>query len=86
MCTGEEGRERKGTLTSKAGGGGGQGVVSTKILWEQKITPPRAVIKRRRPGFFPGYFHRETEEKYNLKKSLAVWFPTYLILPGNLKS
>ena len=53
-------------------GGGGQGGVSTKILWEQKITPPRAVIKRRRPGFFPGYFHRETEEKYDLKKSLAV--------------
>ena len=25
MCTGEEGRERKGTLTSKAGGGGGAG-------------------------------------------------------------
>ena len=82
MCTGKEGRERKGTLTSKAGG---QGVVSTKILWEQKITPPRAVIKRRGPGFLPGYFHRETEEKYNQKKSLAVWFPTYLILPGNLK-
>ena len=65
---------------------GGRGVVSTKILWDQKITPPRAVIKRRGPGFLPGYFHRETEEKYNQKKSLAVWFPTYLILPGNLKS
>ena len=53
-------------------GGGGQGGVSTKILWEQKITPPRAVIKRREPGFLPRYFHRETEEKYNQKKSLAV--------------
>ena len=51
---------------------GGQGVVSTKIFWEQKITPPRAIIERRGPGFFPGYLHRETEEKYNQKKSLAV--------------
>ena len=71
-------------LHLKQGVGGG-GVI-TKILWEQKITPPRAVIKTHGPGFFPGYFHRETEEKYNLKKSLAVWFPTYLILPGNSKS
>ena len=33
MCTGEEGRERKGTLTSKAGGAGGgkhQDIVGTK--------------------------------------------------------
>ena len=35
MCTGEEGRERKGTLTSKAGGGGAGGgkrqdIVGTK--------------------------------------------------------
>ena len=59
-------REGRGTLTSKARGGGGG--VSTKISWEQKITPPRAVIKTRRPGFFPGYFHRETDEKYNPKK------------------
>ena len=51
-------------LHLKQGGGG----VSTKISWEQKITPPRAVIKTRRPGFFPGYFHRETDEKYNPKK------------------
>ena len=57
-------------LHLKQGVGGG-GVI-TKILWEQKITPPRAVIKTHGPGFFPGYFHRETEEKYNLKKSLAV--------------
>ena len=71
MCTGEEGRERKGTLTSKAGGG--QGVVSTKILWEQKKSPlPGLSLKGAGPGFFPGYFHRETEEKYNQKKSLAV--------------
>ena len=35
----------------------------------------------------PGYFHRETEEKYNQKKFLTVWFPSYLLyLPGNLKS
>ena len=66
----------------QGGGGGG----STKIFWEQKITPPRAVTEMRGPGFFRGYVHRETEEKYNQKKSLAVWFPTYLILPGNLKS
>ena len=25
--------------------------------------------------FTPGYFHRKIEEKYNQKKSLAVWFP-----------
>ena len=24
----------------------------------------------------PGYFHRKIEEKWNQKKSLAVWFPT----------
>ena len=54
-------------LHLKQGGGG----VSTK-MWEQKITPPRAVIKRRGPVFFRGYFYRETEEKYNQKKSLAV--------------
>lgn len=65
-------REGKGKEHLHLKQGGGQGVVSTKILWEQKITPPRAVIKRRGPGFLPGYFHRETEEKYNLKKSLAV--------------
>ena len=35
----------------------------------------------------PGYFYWKTEEKYNQKKSLAVWFPAYLLcLPGNLKS
>ena len=56
-------------LHLKQGGGGG---ISTKILWEQKVTPPRAVIETRGPGFFPGYFHKETEQKYNLKKSLAV--------------
>ena len=57
-------------LHLKRGGEGGG--VSTKILWEQEITPPRPVIKRHGPGFFPRYLHRETEEKYNQKKSLAV--------------
>ena len=35
----------------------------------------------------PGYFYWKIEEKYNQKKSLAIWFPAYLLyLPGNLKS
>ena len=35
----------------------------------------------------PGCFHEKIEEKWNQKKSLAVWFPTYLLyLPSNLKS
>ena len=35
----------------------------------------------------PGYFYWKIEEKLNQKKSLAVWFPAYLLyLPGNLKS
>ena len=35
----------------------------------------------------PGYLHRKIEEKYNQKKSLAVFFPAYLLyLSGNLKS
>ena len=47
----------------------------------------RVVIKSRGPGIFPGYFYWKIEEKYNQKKSLAVWFPAYLLcLPGNLKS
>ena len=34
----------------------------------------------------PSYFHRKSGEKYNQKKFLAVWFPTYLLyLPSNLK-
>lgn len=33
-----------------------------------------------------GYFHRKIGEKYNQKKFLAVWFPSYLLyLPSNLK-
>ena len=32
MCTGEEGRERKGTLTSKAGGGGAGGCKHQDIV------------------------------------------------------
>ena len=27
----------------------------------------------------PAYFRRKIEEKYNQKKSPAVWFPTYLL-------
>ena len=54
----------------------------------------RAVIKSWRPGISPGYyecdpcyFHWKIEEKKDQKKSLAVWFPVYLLyLPGNLKS
>ena len=35
----------------------------------------------------PGYFYGKIEEKQNQKKSLAVWFPFYLLyVPGNLKS
>ena len=34
-----------------------------------------------------GYFYWKIEEKKNQKKSLAVWFPTFLLcLPSNLKS
>ena len=47
----------------------------------------RAVIKIWAPGISPRYFHRIIEEKSDQKKSLAVWFPAYLLyLPGNLKS
>ena len=46
------------------------------------------------PGIFlgywesgPSYFYWKIEEKWNQKKSLAVWFPAYLLyLHGNLKS
>ena len=35
----------------------------------------------------PGYSHWKIEEKFNQKKSLAVWFPAYLLyFPGNSKS
>ena len=35
----------------------------------------------------PGYFNWNIEEKYNQKKSLAVWFPAYLLyLRGKWKS
>ena len=35
----------------------------------------------------PGYFNWKIEDKYNHKKSLAVWLPAYLLyLLGNLKS
>ena len=35
----------------------------------------------------PGYFYWKIEQNWNQKKSLAVWFPAYLLyLPGNLKS
>ena len=71
MCTGQEGRERKGTLTSKAGGGAGGGK-HQDILGTKKSLLPGLSLKGAGPGFFPGYFHRETEEKYNQKKSLAV--------------
>ena len=34
----------------------------------------------------PSYFHRKIGEKYNQKKFLAVWLPSYLLyLPSNLK-
>ena len=47
----------------------------------------RAAIKSQGPGISGGYFHRKIEEKYNQKKSLAVWFLVYLLyLPSNLKS
>ena len=54
----------------------------------------RAVIKSREPGISPsyhecapGYFHWKIEEKWNQNKSLAVWFPAYLLyLPGILQS
>ena len=61
------------------------------------IQPPvhvKACHKEAEAGVFPGYYEinvahrycwRKIEEKYNQKKSLAVWFPTYLLyLPGNL--
>ena len=52
----------------------------------------RAVIKSRWRGISsatmnvaPGYFHCKINEKQNQKKSLAVWFPAYLLyVPGNL--
>ena len=62
-----KGKEHLHLKQGGAGGGKHQDIVGTK-----KITPPRAVFKRHGPGFLPGYFHRETEEKYNQKKSLAV--------------
>ena len=68
----EERRERNTYIYSRGGGGG------SYKLWEQKITTCRAVIK--------GYFHIKTEEIYNQKNSLVVWFPSYLILTSNLKS
>ena len=74
MYTQEKGRERN--ICSEGGGG-----VSNKIQ-EPKVTSSRAVIKRWGWGFSPD----ETEEKCTQKKSLVVLFPTYLILPGNLKS
>ena len=45
----------------------------------------------KRQGFSPATmnvcFHRKIEEKCNQKKSLAAWFPAYLLyLPGNLTS
>ena len=54
----------------------------------------RAVIKSRGQGFCPAimngapsFFHRKIEEKRNQKKSLAVWFPAYVLyLPSNMKS
>ena len=47
----------------------------------------RAVIKWRGLGISPGYFHRQIEEKYNQKKSLAVVILANLFyLPRNLKS
>ena len=38
------------------------------------------VIKSRGPGIFPGYFYWKIEEKWNQKKSLAVWFPRLLVV------
>ena len=28
----------------------------------------------------PGHFHRKIEEQQNQKKSLLIWFPTYIVL------
>ena len=59
------------------------------------FTPPAAhnfpgLFLRGRGQGFPqllSYNCRKTEEKYNQKKSLAIWFPAHLLyLPDNLKS
>ena len=39
----------------------------------------QAVIKSQGPGISPGYFNWKIEEKQNQKKSLAFWFPAYLL-------
>ena len=60
---------------------------TSKRLGEGRETKTRAVIKRRGPGFSPGYFQRKVEEKEKKKKPLAVWFPAYLLyFPSNIKS
>ena len=55
----------------------------------------RAVVKSWGPGISPGYYKcdplllssENRGKKKDQKKSLAVWFPFYLLyLPGNLKS
>ena len=56
-------------------------------LYEQKpheLNLDRAVIKSCGPGTSPASCVEELEPE---KKSLAVWFPAYLLyLPGNVKS
>ena len=62
-------REGRGTPTSIAGGGGCVGKqqdLGTKNHYFQGFHEEVGL------GFFPGFFQRKTEEKYNQKKSVVV--------------